>query len=321
MVPSRAPSFRESRDFARGGYGEPSSPPPIGTRPRRRLLAVLSLLALAGVLTACGERSEPTGETVRLYPVTVRDVEDRAITVSEAPRRIAALTAATADIVRALGAGKRLVGSTGRFFGPTGELIAARVRALRPDLVLAASDTDGIETRATAIRAPVFLAPNGSIEEVERAITRVGLLLGRPVEARRLVHRIGAQRAEVARKLAGTNPVSVFVDTGFFSTVPEQSLAGDLIRQANGRNVAGASVQPGPFDLVQLAQLDPDVYLATSDSGTTLRDLRHDARTKKLSAVRKGRFATVDARLLEPGPTVGEGLLAVARALHPDAVR
>ena len=24
---------------------------------------------------------------------------------------------------------------------------------------------------------------------------------------------------------------------------------------------------------------------------------------------------------VEPGPTVGEGLLAVARALHPDAVR
>jgi iron complex transport system substrate-binding protein len=286
-----------------------------------RVIRVAALAACALVLAACGERSEPTGEAVRLYPVTVRDVEDRSITMSEAPRRIAALTEATADIVRALGAGRRLVGPTQRFFGPTGELIATRVRAARPDLVLAASDTDGIETRATAIRAPVFLAPNGSIEEVERAITRIGLLLGRPVEARRLVHRIGAQRAQVARVLARTKPVSVFVDTGFFSTVPEQSLVGDLIRQANGRNVAGASLQPGPFDLVQLAQLNPDVYLATSDSGTTLRDLRRDPRTRKLSAVRKGRFAAVDAQLLEPGPTVGEGLLAVARALHPDAVR
>jgi iron complex transport system substrate-binding protein len=279
------------------------------------------VLALAGVLTACGERSEPTGETVRLYPVTVRDVEDRSVRLTEAPKRIAALTDATADIVRALGAGKRLVGSTDRFFGRTGQLLAARVRAARPDLVLAASDTDGIETRATAIRAPVFLAPNGSIEEVERAITRIGLLLGRPVEARRLVHRIGTERAEVERKLAGTKPVSVFVDTGFFSTFPEQSLVGDLIRQANGRNVAGANAQPAPFDLVQLAQLDPDVYLATSDSGTTLRDLRRDPRTKKLTAVRKGRFATVDDRLLEPGPAVGQGLLAVAEALHPNAFR
>jgi iron complex transport system substrate-binding protein len=287
---------------------------------RAAALAACALVLVAGA-TACGERSEPTGETVRLYPVTVRDVEDRSITMSEAPRRVAALTEATADIVRALGAGKRLAGSTDRFFGPTGALIAARVRAAHPDLVLAASDTDGIETRATAIRAPVFLAPDGSIEEVERAITRIGLLLGRPVEARRLVHRIGAERAEVARKLARTRPVRVFVDTGFFSTIPEQSLVGDLIRQANGRNVAGANVQPGPFDLVQLAQLDPDVYLATSDSGTTLRDLRRDPRTRKLNAVRKGHFATVDARLLEPGPTVGEGLLAIARALHPDAVR
>ena len=285
-----------------------------------RLALATCVLVILAAGTACGERSEPTGPTIRLYPVTVADSEDRAITLSREPGRIVTLTEATADIVRALGNGRRLVGAPGRFFGPSGALVASRLRAARPDLVLAASDTDGIGTRATTVKAPVYFAPNGSVEEVERAITRIGLLLGHPVEARRVVHGVRERRAQIARELAGTPAVSVFVDTGFFTTVPERSLIGDLVRQAHGRNVAGPSPEPGPFDLDVLLQLDPAVYLATSDSDTTLRVLRKDRRTRKLTAIREGRFVIVDARLLEPGPRVGEGLREIARALHPNAV-
>jgi iron complex transport system substrate-binding protein len=113
----------------------------------------------------------------------------------------------------------------------------------------------------------------------------------------------------------------VFVDTGFFTTVSDQSLVGDLIREARGRNVAGQQEDAGPVELRELAELNPRVYIATSDSGTTLRDLRRKAGTRKLPAVRRGRFAIVDAALLEPGPRVGDGLVAIARALHPDAFR
>ena len=285
----------------------------------RLALATCALVILAAG-TACGERSEPTGPTIRLYPVTVADSEDRAITLGREPQRIVALTEATADIVRALGNGRRLVGAPGRFFGPSGALLASHLRAARPDLVLAASDTGGIGTRATTVKAPVYFAPNGSTEEVERAITRIGLLLGRPVEARRVVHGVRERRARIARELAGAPAVSVFVDTGFFTTVPERSLIGDLVRQAHGQNVAGPNSELGPFDLDLLLRLDPAVYLATSDSDTTLRVLRKDRRTRKLTAIREGRFVIVDARLLEPGPRVGEGLREIARALHPNAV-
>jgi iron complex transport system substrate-binding protein len=292
----------------------------MGGVARATALAAVALLLAAGA-SACGERSEPTGPGVRLYPVTVADAEDRNVTLDSAPRRVVALTDATAQIVRALGAGAMLVAPPARFFDATGKLVPRTLRTARPQLVLAAPETDGLETGGARIPAPVFIAPNGSLEEVERAITRIGLLLGRPVQARRIVHGIEAKRGAIARALAGTRPVTVFFDGGFFTTAPEQSLVGDLLRQAKGRNVAGASAEHVPFDLAQLAQLNPAVYLTTSDSGTTLRDLRMDPRTRKLRAVRQGRFATIDTELLEPGPRVGQGLVAIARALHPDAVR
>jgi ABC-type Fe3+-hydroxamate transport system substrate-binding protein len=69
-----------------------------------------------------------------------------------------------------------------------------------------------------------------------------------------------------------------------------------------------------------LLRLDPQVYLATSDAEVTLKDLR-SGRTRKLRAVRNGRFAIANQALLQAGPRIGDGLMQVARLLHPDAFR
>jgi ABC-type Fe3+-hydroxamate transport system substrate-binding protein len=128
-------------------------------------------------------------------------------------------------------------------------------------------------------------------------------------------------RRAVAARLRGQPPVSVFVDTGEFSTAPSRSLLGDLIAEAHGENVAGPSPEPGPFPLRRLTQLDPDVYLATAGSGRTLAGLRAQAETKKLRAVKTGRFGIAPPGIAVAGPAVGKSLVEVARILHPDAFR
>ena len=279
--------------------------------------AAVSLLLAAA---ACGERSEPTGSTLPLYPVTVTSAADRPLVVRRPAERIAVLTPALLEVVGALGAGKRVVGMP---VEPSGTILLRRLKKMRPDLIVASSSADEVQLSraATLTHAPVYLAPGDSLRGVEQAITELGLLTDQPVEARRLVHRIEARRRLVDGRLARAKNVSVFVDTGFFTTVSDQSLVGDLIREAHGRNVAGQQEDSGPVGPRELAQLDPRMYVATSDSGTTLRDLRRNPHTRKLRAVRTGRFAIVDAALLEPGPRVGDGLVAIARALHPDAFR
>jgi iron complex transport system substrate-binding protein len=276
--------------------------------------------ALLMAATACGERSEPTGATARLYPVTVTSAADRPLVLHRAATRIAVLATGPLEILRALGAA-RLV--TGMPVDPSGAIEIAKLKRMRPDLIVADAEANEIQlSRAEETTgAPVYLAPGNSIREVEQAITSLGLVADRPVAARRLVHKIEEKRAQVAAKLEHARPVSVFFDTGLFVTVSDQSLAGDLIRAAHGRNVAGASPGSEPFDLSQLVALNPRLYLTTSDSGTTLRDLRRNPETRKLTAVRKKRFAVVNAALLEPGPRIGEGLIAIARLLHPDAFR
>jgi ABC-type Fe3+-hydroxamate transport system substrate-binding protein len=279
----------------------------------------VTVLAVAGALllgaSACGERSEPTGADAGLYPVTIT-AGDRPITISQPAQRIAVLDPGADSIIRRLGAGARVVASS-----PSGAVTS--LRRAKPDLIVASESVDerSLSRAAAATNAEVYLPPSGSIRQVERAITQLGLLMGTPVQARRLVRAIEQKRQAVGAALARTPVVNVFVDTGLMTTPPDQSLIGDLIREAHARNVAGDAAEAGPIDPAQLAQLDPDIYAVTSDTGITLADLRRNPQTRRLRAVRAGRFVVLDSNLLVPGPGIGEALVRIARLLHPDALR
>ncbi len=299
-----------------------------------RWTGVAAVLAAAAVLAGCGERSEPTGTSVAIYPVTVRSVTGKAIALTRAPQRVAALTPGGAEILAALGAGNRVLGrpANGRrgaapraavVVDDRGQIVLHRLTSLRPDLVVASPDFSAGELARAAARvhAPVYVAPENSVEDVEQAIGDIGLLVDEPVAARSIIGKIEDARRRVQTRVGGSAPVSVFVDTGFFTTVPDRSLVGDMIRIAHGRNVAGPSPDPGPLNPSDLVHLKPRVYIATSDSGTSLRALRKNRVTRRLGAVRAGRFSVIRSGLLEPGPGVAKGLLAVARLLHPHAFR
>ncbi len=290
-----------------------------------RVAALAAAAVLVVVAAACGERSEPTGPDAQLYPVTVASENGgKPLVVRKPARRIAVIAPSVQRLLVDLGAGGKIAGVP---LAQNGSVDVPRLRALHPDLIAASSTTDD-QTLAQAARGvpgtPVYQAPDGSIRGVEETITELGLITARQAAATGLVREIERKRAVVRKRLARAPVVSVFVATGFssslatFTTVSNQTLAGDLLREARSRNVAGVSAQ---LDAHQLARLDPGWIVATSDSGTTLEKLRKSPSTKKLPAVKAGRFIVVDASLLEPGPTIGQGLLDLARRLHPDAFR
>jgi ABC-type Fe3+-hydroxamate transport system substrate-binding protein len=296
--------------------------------------AAALLVACAGLAAGCGERGEPTGLQVSLYPVTVTGAEGRPVRMERDARRVVVLTPAAARVLAAVGAGRTIVGAPAgaarrlssrplQVVDSRGGIRFGQLERLRPDVVVGSPLYSAADLRRAgeAAEAPVYVAPEGSIREVERAISDLGLIVGRPIPARRLVGRIEARRARVLEQLGAAPLVSVFVDTGFFTTVSDRSLIGDVIRTARGRNVAGPAPEPGPFDLDELVRRNPRVYVATSESETTLRTLRRNPKTKRLAAVRAGRFATVRAELLEPGPELGRGIAALTRILHPDVFR
>lgn len=281
----------------------------------------LCALVLALGATACGERAEPTGPNLPLFPVTVKRTGASPIVLQQQPKRVAAVTPAAIRVVAALEAAAR--GHRPILLDLSSEVDIGDLRHFKPNLIVASTEADprDLEQAARATKAPVYTLPQDSIRDVLGGLTDLGALLGRELEARQLDSDIAAKVQFVRMRVASEKKVSVFVDTGLFVTVPANSLVGDLVGQAGGESVAGAEPGPTPFDLSRLRRLNPDFYLATSDSGTSLRDLRKSPSTRTLKAVREGHFGIVRSSLLEPGPQLGDGLVAVARFLHPDAFR
>ena len=301
-------------------------------RSSRLLAPGLLLVALIGA--GCGERAEPLGTLAQPYPVTVQGAGDQPTVLKRRAQRIVALDPGSAELLVALGAGDRLVGVPAGVRVPgtkpekvvrrTGTIDVTEAIELKPDLIVATQTADQLDVARIqrAADAAVYVQPAASLRNVEQGALDLGFLVGAAPEARQLVGGIQQDVTTIQQKLADVPPVSVFVDTGFFITVPDRSLLGDLVKHAKGMSVAGPSPGPGPYPLADLRDANPKVFLATSDSDTTLEALRANPVTADLAAVRKKRVVIVPAQLVNrAGPRVAQGLEAIARALHPDAFK
>ena len=300
--------------------------------PSSRLLPC-ALVFAAFVAAGCGERAEPLGTLEQPYPVTVQGAGDQPTVLQARAQRIVALDPGSAELIVALGAGDRLVGiptdvrvpgsSPEKVVRRTGTIDVQGAIALKPDLLVGTQTADQLDVARIqrATKAAVYIQPAASLLNVEQGAIDLGYLVGEASEARQLVGRIQQDVATIQTKLAGERPVSVFVDTGFFITVPDRSLLGDLVKRAKGTSVAGPSPGPGPYPLADLREANPRFLLATSDSDTTLESLRANPITADLDAVKKKRVVVVPADLVSrAGPRVAEGFEEIARALHPDAL-
>jgi ABC-type Fe3+-hydroxamate transport system substrate-binding protein len=97
-------------------------------------------------------------------------------------------------------------------------------------------------------------------------------------------------------------------------------MTGDLVRLANGTNVASEVSPSQRVTFAQLAGLAPDVYLSELVQGATLSDLRKHKTTRTIPAVADKRVIQLPASVLnEDGPRVALALAQIAKALHPDA--
>jgi iron complex transport system substrate-binding protein len=294
---------------------------------RRRTIAGF-FIAAALLGTGCGERSEPVGDLPQTYPVVVRGAGDRPTVAERPPARIVALDPGSAELIAALGVGRRLIGIPAGVRDVEGtEVVSAAghvnvdaVIRLEPDLIVGTPATDPLDlTRAARESEAIsYVQPAGSIADVERGALELGFLLGKGPEARRLVARIRRGVAAIENRVATEGVVPVFVDTGFRITVSDRSLAGELVRRARGRNVAGANPGPEPFAPCEVVRLGTRLVLVVSEP----RQRTPPARFAACPGGRRVRMARVSPDLvLHAGPNVSRALEAVARALHPNAFR
>jgi iron complex transport system substrate-binding protein len=298
--------------------------------PRLRLAVPLAALALAS--PACGFKSEPVG-ALPSFPRTAQDGQGRTVTVTTQPGRIVSLDPGLTETAFSVGAGGNIAAASGDESYPpaarrlpialnsSGQPEAGRIRKLHPDLILAPASLAGEATDLGAqLHVPVYVGGDGTLQGIEHDIAQVGVLTGFAVRGRTLVQNM-QKRVAAIRHAVGREPaVPVFVDNGFFYTIDPTSPAGDLISLAGGVDVAADAAPGKPYPLSKLRAAKPQAYLAIAGRGTTLAGLRTSNATKRLPAVRSGRFLLIDsAALSDRGPRVVATLRQIAHVLHPSA--
>ncbi|HEV8155154.1 MAG TPA: ABC transporter substrate-binding protein [Gaiellales bacterium] len=301
--------------------------------PRVTALALIVLFC-----SSCGFKSEPTG-ALPAYPQTVRDALGRQVRIDTAPRRIVSLDPGMTAALYSIGAEKLLVGRSGLETYPKrslhlpvmatgGRPDLKRIEHAKPDVVLVPEsmvptpqDVDKLQLKAAA---EVYVVGGNSVSQVENDISAMGLITDHADAARSLAGSVATSVKRVQNSVAAETPARTYVDVGLVTgatfTIDPVSMTGDLVRLANGANVASEVSPSQPVTFAQLAGLAPDVYLSQQGQGATLSDLRKHKTTRTIPAVANKRVIQLPASVLnEDGPRVALTLAKIARALHPGA--
>jgi iron complex transport system substrate-binding protein len=171
-----------------------------------------------------------------------------------------------------------------------------------------------------------FFPETESIAQIEGMLAELGRRLGHEEGARAAIENIERARREVAQAIAGRPRVRVafLFDVAPIVAAGPGSFADELVRQAGGDNVITVGGAYPTLDIERILALDPDVILDGSMAApgpSRIAEKSGDPGWKTLRALREGRVRALSANtVLRPGPRIGDGLLAVARALHGDAV-
>jgi iron complex transport system substrate-binding protein len=275
-----------------------------------------ALFAIAAALAACSRRGPAGGA------------------------RVVSISPSATEAAFAIGAGDLVAGRSrdcdyppealrlpvvGGFADPNLEAILA----LAPSLVIGARGPAGpaIEQALHAHGVATFFPETESIAQIEDMLRELGKRLDREAGAAAAVGAIEGARKQVAAAVAGKPKVraAFLFDVSPIYAAGPGSFPDELLREAGGVNVVDRGGAYPTLDLEGLLALDPDVILDGASDGhggaSRLAALKDARGWKDLRAMREGRVKLLSASAaLRPGPRIGQGLIALAKALHGDAI-
>jgi iron complex transport system substrate-binding protein len=269
------------------------------------------------------------------------------VTVAAAPERIVSLAPSNTEIVCALDACDELVGVP-EFLGgypddvlntvadlpkvvAFGPVDREQVLAAEPDLVIAAGNelTPSADIEALAdLELPVVVLYPDSLDEVYADIQLIGSAIGKAAEAESLVADMQGRADAVADAVDGLVRPRTFYEVGISEgviyTAGEGSFLASLVELAGGEPIAGDSLSTA-IGIEELIAADPELILlgdAAYDPSITPESVGARSGWGEMSAVQNRRVVAVPEDLLitRPGPRIVDGLEALARAIHPDAL-
>jgi len=277
-------------------------------------------------------------------PIVAVDDAGHEHRLAQPPARIVTLAPSLTELVFAAGGGGAVVAvdSSSDFpaaarsiprIGDVARIDVERLLALKPDLVLVwrhgntTRELDQLETAGLRL----FRLEPQRLDEVVRAIERLGQLLGTEATARPAAAALRERLVALRKRHANDPPVRVFyqVWSSPLMTISSKQIVSEVIELCGGRNVfAGLAPLVPQVAIESVLAADPEAIFTADERGSTTL-LRRDVDAPAFAAWRRHpRLAAVRGRWLyvlngdaisRQGPRIVDGATAVCGAL--DEVR
>jgi iron complex transport system substrate-binding protein len=278
---------------------------------------------------------KPPIEEVGEYPVEITDDFGNMVKFEKAPDTIISLAPNNTEILFALGLGDKVVGVTSFCDYPEEALAVEKIGdfnginlekiiELNPDLVLnygPGDVDDNARLKEAGIQMLAFLPE--SIDAVINTINTIGQATGSTEQSKELTNNMMAKKNEILVLVKGADKKKVFYEIWHdpLMAAGPGSFMDQLITLAGGTNIAeNAEGDYAQYDLEQLIERNPEVYLTTADMpDKTPESMMARPGFENIEAMKTGNVHVLDANITSrSGPRVVEALELVAKAIHPE---
>lgn len=288
-------------------------------KPLRNRLCIIAICLVLGASAAAWAG----------YPMIVKDVRGRQVSIKAKPMRIVSLAPSNTEILYALGLGDRVVGVTRYCDYPAAakskpkvgdmNVSAEAVVALKPDLVLAHGCVNSSAiSKLEKLGLTVFAIDPKTLEEVARDIRTVGKITARPKTADRVAASLEAAIKDVrhARARKPARKALVVVQSNPLWAAGPKTFVDEMLAIAHATNICH-DARPGfaPFSKELAISRNPDIIITGQRSDIDFFSKAPEWRN--VSAVRNKRIHVIDSDLLfRAGPRLAQGLRELASRIR-----
>jgi iron complex transport system substrate-binding protein len=262
----------------------------------------------------------------------------RKVTVATDVRRIVSLAPNLTETVYALGLQERLAGDTDycdypkeatakpHVGGPMNPSVEAIV-ALRPDLVLATTSINRVETVAALERVgiAVYVSDPHTIEGLLAGIRKIAAITGAGGSGKLLVDDLQARLNSLQASLRGRTPSRVLfiVWSSPLISVGQGTFIADALKFAGAESVVKSTKNWPEMSMEEVVRLRPEYLIFARghddpDAGN-LDELRKRPVYRDLKPVREGHVVSVSDSIDRPAPRLIDAIEELAHELHGDA--
>ena len=298
---------------------------------------ILSFAACTGADDKKDIKDPQSNVSETTYPYTITDSYDRTVTLDKEPEKVVSIAPNITEIIFALGEGQKLAGRTEycdypeeakqvASIGTLQEPNIEKIVELKPDLVIASThfQKESLGKMEEAGLKVAVLYGEESFEGVYDTIDKVGKVLNANKKAQSIIADMKKKVSEVKQKVKGKNTPSVYYVISYGQmgdfTAGKGTFIGKMIEMAGGKNAAD-DVEGWSYSLEKLVEKNPDIMICSMYYDTK-KGIQSTNGYKDLDAVKNGKLFEIDNNLLDrQGPRLADGLVELAKIIHPESFR